>query len=81
MRLAFVLFPLSVGQRHIDTCKIISYTNSSRLQITIMLEIGSDGKSNIHIITSYPLKKFAHKKIFQGKIQQICTEHDKKIET
>lgn len=46
-----------------------------------MLEIGSDGKSNIHIITLYPLKKFAHKKIFQGKIQQICTEQDKKIET
>lgn len=38
--------------------KIISYTNSSRLQMTILLEIGSDEISNIikDINTLYPIK-------------------------
>lgn len=45
---------------HTDTSKIISYTNSSRLQMTIILEIaiGSDEISNIikDINTLYPIK-------------------------
>lgn len=60
MLLAFIYFPFSVAQRHTDTSKIISYTNSSRLQMTIILEIaiGSDEISNIikDINTLYPIK-------------------------